>query len=135
MMDSKLTQQHVFIIGDGTLLSEGVTEILKHEPDLIISSATYSDHPPFLDMAEWTLPDAILVCDSGLVELAHIFNILSSQRLVLSLFIIIIRLSTNKIDCYANASFVEGEIFGKRKEIVTMTRLDLVNILKRDYRK
>lgn len=135
MIDSNFTQPRVFILGDGSLLSEGVKEILKNEPDLIVSSATYLDHPPFLDIAGWTLPDAILVCDSGLVELAQIFNVLSSQQLVMSLFIIVVRLSTNKIDFYANASFVEGKIFGKRKQITSMTRSDLISMLKRTHRK
>jgi hypothetical protein len=134
MIDSKFAQQRVFIIGDGSLLSEGVKKILKEEPDLIVSSATYLDHPPFLDIVEWTLPDTILVCDSGLVELTHIFNFLSSQKLVMSLLIIVVQLSNNMIDVYADASFVEGKIFGKPKQIIPMTRRDLINLLMQNHR-
>jgi hypothetical protein len=134
-MDSKFNQLRVFIISDGTLLSEGVKEILNSEPDLIVSGATYSNYPPFLDIAEWIPPDAILVCDTGLVELDHIFNALSSQKLLMSLFFIVVRLSTNKIDVYENASIVDGRIFGRPGELIPKTRHDLISLLKRNHRK
>jgi hypothetical protein len=134
MMDSIINKFHVTVIGDGSLLSEGVTQILATETDLHISAATYSDDHPFLEIVEWIPPDAILVCDTGVVEMGHIFNVLSSQQLVMGLLIIIIRLSTNMIDCYANASFEEGKIAGELMQIMPMARSDLINMLKRNHR-
>ena len=133
MLNSNLAQQHVVVIGDGSMLSESVTQILEQETDILVSSATYSGNPAFLNIAEWNLPEAILVCDSGLDNLTHTFDAISSQLLVVGLLIIVIRLSNNTIDVYANASYAEGKILSKPKHIVPMTQQALIHILKRNH--
>jgi hypothetical protein len=43
MLQSNFVQQRVFIVGDGSLFDEGITHLLTHETNFLVSHATYSD--------------------------------------------------------------------------------------------
>jgi hypothetical protein len=133
IMDTELIQQRVLVIGDGSLLSEGVTKILEQQPHLLISGTPYLDYPPFVNIAEWVVPDVILVCDAGSVELGRVFYALSAQQLVIGLMIIVVGMANNMIDVYPNASFVDGRIHGRPRKVVPMTQRDLINLLNHNY--
>ncbi len=43
MLHSNFTQQHVFIVGEGSLFDDGITQLLAHGTNLVVSRAIYSD--------------------------------------------------------------------------------------------
>ncbi len=133
MLESISIQQRVFVIGDGSLLSEGVTRILEEETSLRVSCATYSDDQSFLDIIVWDKPEVILVCESGKLDVTHIFEVVLSQQFVIGLLIIIIRLSNNMIDVYANATLDGGKFIGKPKQISPMTKKNLLIAVRRNH--
>ena len=90
-MQTIFTQPRVFIVGDGFLLDQGVTHMLTHETDLLISHALYSDDFAFLNVNTQDQPDMILVNESGLLNVEHILEFISSHPIVKGLLIIVVQ--------------------------------------------
>jgi hypothetical protein len=131
MLQSNLAQQSVFIIGDGSLLNDGVMELLAHRPDLLISRAIYSD----ASAIKSNQSDVILVCESGSVDTDLMLNLISSHLVVTVLLILVIRLRNNAIDIYEKPSFVAGSMSGSPQRIVATTGDDLVNVLMKNFKR
>ncbi len=127
MSQSKLTQQRVFIVGNGSLFDDGVTRLLAHKTNLSVSRVTYFNDLAFLDDFKSDLPDVILICESGSLEAAHIFDLVSSHSTVTGFRIVVIRLHNNVIDIYARPAFVAGELSGKPRRITARTSDELVS--------
>jgi hypothetical protein len=102
MLPSNLaSQQHVFLIGEGLMFDEIVAHLLTPEPDLLVSHATYSDNPAFLNVVEGNRPNVILICDSGALNSARMLALVSSHPLTTGLRTIVIRFSNQVVDIYA----------------------------------
>lgn len=134
MMPSDSTQQHVLVVGDGSLLDEGVTHLLRDGTDLRISHTTCSDDHIFLNSIELAQPDVILVSESGSFEIDHILDLFSSHLIVMGLPIIIVRCQEGTIDVYENLAFTAGKTSSQPERISVRTGDDLLSVVKRKYR-
>ena len=133
MFDSKLAQERVFIIGDGSLCDESVTRLLTCEADLLVSHATYSDDPAFLNVIRWDRPDVILVNESGSLDMARILDLVSSDPTVMGLPIVVVRPNNNVIDVFARPIFVSGKVCSKPQRIIVKSGNDLFNAVRRKH--
>lgn len=128
-MQTIFTQPRVFIVGDGFLLDQGVTHMLTHETDLLISHALYSDDFAFLNVNTQDQPDMILVNESGLLNVEHILEFISSHPIVKGLLIIVVRLWNSVIDVYESPIFVAGKVSWSSRRITANTINDLLNVV------
>jgi len=128
MLNSTTTQKRVFIVGECVLFDDGITQLLEHKTNSLVSRAVYSDE----NAIKSNQSDAVLICESGSVDTSHILNLISSHGMATLLLIMIIRLRNNVIDIYARPIFVEGRVSGSPQRIVARTGDDLVNALKRN---
>jgi hypothetical protein len=133
MLQSNITQQRVSVVGEGTLLEVGVTNLLTTRTDLLVSRAIYSNDIAFLDIIKRDRPDVLLVCESGLLDTVRILILVLSPPIVTSLRIVIVRLRTNVIDVYARPIVVEGKLFRKPRRIMVKTEDDLLNAIRRKH--
>lgn len=128
-MQTIFTQPRVFIIGDGFLLDQGVTQMLTHETDLLISHALYSDDFAFLNVNKQDQPDVILVNESGLLNVEHILEFISSHPIVKGLLIIVVRLWNSVVDIYERPIFIAGKVSWISRRISANTINDLINVV------
>lgn len=128
MSNSNLTQQRVFVVGDGSVFDDGVTQMLTHRTNSLVSRAIYSDEIAIKSNQS----DVILICESGSVDTSHILNLISLHQMASLLLIMIVRLRNNVIDVYARPTLVAGKVSGSPQRIVARTGDDLVNALKRN---
>ena len=138
MLNVDKTQQ-VFIVGDGSMFDSAVTKLLTYGTNLRVSHALYSDPPDFLDLINWdTLPEAILINESGLLDADHILGqvstrIVSTEPIKLGMRIIIVRLNANAMDVYTQPVFVAGKMTGKPRRINIRTGDDLLSVMTSDH--
>ncbi len=126
MLNSNGTHQRVFVVGDGSVFDDGVTQMLTNKTNSLVSRAVYSDETAIKSNQS----DVILICESGSVDTSHILNLLSLHQMATILLIMIIRLRNNVIDVYDRPNFVEGRMSGNPQRIVARTADDLVNALR-----
>ena len=129
MLHPNFIQERVFVIGDGSLFDEGITNLLKYEINLIVSHAIYSEDLAFLKRINADPPDVILVCESVLLDTARLLESISSQPKLRSL-IVVARLYNNMVEVYANPILTEGKISSKPQQFIVKKRDDLLNIVK-----
>ncbi len=130
MLQSNLVQQRVFVVGDGSLLDDGVTHMLTHRTDLLVSRAIYSDDFAFLNSIKSERPDVILVCESGSLDTARILDLVLAQVMAMAMAvrIVVVRLRDNMIDVYARPAFVAGRMLSKPRQIIAKTGDDLLKV-------
>jgi hypothetical protein len=133
MLQSNITQQRIFLVGEGLLFDEIVTQLLTFGTDLLVSRAIYSDNLAFLNIIEGNRPDAMLICDSGALDPARILALVSSHPLTTGLRTVVARLDNNVLDVYARPICVEGKMYSRPRQIIARTGNDLINILRRKY--
>ena len=126
MLHSNINQR-VMILGDGSLFDDGVAKMLTHRTDLLLSRAIYSNDRASLDNINSDEPDVILVCESGSLQAARVFDLVSSHLIVTGLRMVVIRLRNNVIDVYPRPTFIAGKISGKPRRITARTSNDLVS--------
>jgi len=131
MLNSNLSLQHVFIVGDGSILNEGVKQILTQETDMHVSSATYTDDHAFLNTIELDRPDVFLLCESDSLDPNRIVVLVSALLAAMELLIVVVRLHNNMIDVYARPASFVGVLSYKPRRIIARTGNDLVNALRR----
>jgi hypothetical protein len=130
MLPSEFSQQHILIVGDGSIFDEGVTNLMTQGVNMPVSHVTYSDDLVFLNSIETTRPDIILVNESGPLVSERILDLISSHSMM-TLLIIIIRLGNSTIDVYDQPVFVGGRISSRLQRISVRAGDDLLNIVKR----
>jgi hypothetical protein len=134
MLPSEFSQQHILIIGDGSIFDEGVTNLMAQGVNMPVSHVTYSDDLVFLNSIETTRPDIILVNESGPLVSERILDLISSHSMMMTLLIIIVRLGNSTIDVYDQPVFVGGRISSRLQRISVRAGDDLLNIVKRKYK-
>jgi hypothetical protein len=133
MLDSNVTQQRIFIVGEETLFEEGVMRLLAQRTNYLVSHAKFSDEPVFLSTIKQYLPDVILVCESGSLDAARILDLISSQAMVMRLLVVVVRLYNNVIDVYERPMIVEEKMHIKSQQIIARTEDDLLNAIRRKH--
>jgi hypothetical protein len=131
LLQSNITQQHVTIVGDGSLFDQAITQLLTRRADLLVSRSVYSDELAFLNIIRQGRPDVILVNESGSLDAVRILDLVSSHPMVMGLCIVIVRLCNNVIDVYERPIFVVEKISCSSRRIIVRTGDDLLNALRR----
>jgi len=134
VLHSNFTQQHVFVVGDGSLFDEGVMSLLTPETDLLVSHVTYSDDAVFLNIiSSRDQPDVILVCESGSLDTPRILGLVSSHPVMKELPIVVVRLDNSVVDVYESPISVAGKMACEPQRIIARTGDDLIDTLRRKH--
>ena len=128
MLTSNFTQQSVFIVGEGSLLDDGITQLVATKTNSLVSRAVYSDE--FAIKSNQS--GVILICESGSMDTTHVLDLIFSQSMATILLILIIRLRNNVIDIYARPAFVAGRMSNSPQRIVARTGDDLLNAMRQN---
>ena len=128
MLNSNFTQQSVFVVGESSLLDDGITQLLTTRTNSLVSRAVYSDELAIKSNQS----DVILICESGSMDTTHVLDLIFSHPVTAILLIMIIRLRNNVIDVYARPAFVAGRISNSPQRIVARTGDDLLNALRQN---
>ena len=131
MLDSISIQQRIFIVGDGSLFDEGLTELVSYGTTLRVSHVVYSNEIAFLNMIKRDQPDMVLLCESSALDTEQILESISINVLMIGLCIFVVHLGNNTIDAYERLDAIAETQSFQRRTIVAKTGNDLINILKR----
>lgn len=129
-LDLNMPQKRVFIVGNGSLFDEGITELLARGTSLRVSHMVYSDDIAFLNIIKMDQPDVILVCESDTLDTERILDSISIDPIMIGLCIFVVRLSNPVIDVYERPILNEGKISYRPRSIIPRTANDLIDILR-----
>jgi len=97
---------HVLLIESDSLLDHGIESVLLRQPDVRLSSVSYTGDPAFLRDLVRIRPDMILLNEAGPVNAARLFDLLANVPDLATLRVIVVRPDGNTIDLYEKRSIV-----------------------------
>ena len=112
--------RRVLIVQSGSVLDEGVENLLMREADLEVSGRNYADEAAFVQDVVRTQPDAVVLNEAGPLNLARIMELLNDCPTLETVRVVIVRLDDNTID-----------VFERQRVIATQVG-DLVRLIRRD---
>ncbi len=111
--------QRIVIVGSGSVLEQGVENLLGQEPDLQVSGVAYADDATFLEDVSHMRPDVILLNAAGPLDSMRIFELLKDHPGLASLRVIVVRPDDNTIEEY------------ERRSLTATRSADLVAVIRR----
>lgn len=76
MLTSNFTQQSVFVVGESSLLDDGITQLLTTRTNSLVSRAVYSDELAIKSNQS----DVILICESGFMDTTHVLDLIFTSN-------------------------------------------------------
>lgn len=126
-------QQRIFIVGDDSLFEEGVTRLLTHQTNFLVSNTAYSDNLEFLDSVQQDPPDVILVVEVGEPNARRILDQVSSHPVVGGLTVVVVRIEDNVIDIYESPTSDAGRTSYASRRMIARSEEDLINAVRRNH--
>jgi hypothetical protein len=109
------SSQFVYVLGNGSMLDEGVTHVLSSKTTMDVSGRVYKDDATFLEDVQLSRPEVIL-------------NLLLSVSSLIGMRVIFISLYNNLIDVYDRRPDQDA-VYDRQRMIIAATSNDLVDLV------
>ena len=119
MPTSSQLSRRVLLIGDDSLLTEGVAGLLMAELNLNVSDLTYTDDTTFVEAIQRLKPEVVVLKETPLLDLARFFHLLRDVPFEEALRVIVIREDDRALDVY------------ERQHVIPTRSQDLVALIRR----
>jgi DNA-binding NarL/FixJ family response regulator len=93
-------QTNVLVIGAGSLLDQGVANLIRHEPGFHVATTTNDNSCNSLENADLVRPDVILLCEIEPINQARVCEVLKQIPIDEAVRLIIIRRENNILEVY-----------------------------------
>jgi chemotaxis response regulator CheB len=110
----------VLVVEGGSMMEEGVENLLLHEPDLQVIGAPFEGETAFLEDVAALRPDVILMNESGPLTSERILELLKTLPMLASLRVIMFRPEDDTLHVYEHRRVDDAAIN------------DLLNLIRRD---
>jgi DNA-binding NarL/FixJ family response regulator len=118
MSPSSQTSRRVLVIGDSTLLQEGIASLLMAELGLEVSNITYTSDTAFVQVIRDIQPEVVVLKESPSLNLARFFRLLRNVPFEQALRVIVLHVEDKTLDVYE-----------KQRVIPTQSK-DLVDLIR-----
>jgi hypothetical protein len=111
--------QRVLIVGDGSLLDEGLRRLLAGKEFLEVANITYTDEATLRDHIFTLKPDTIVLYEGGPLSVNRVFELGADIPGLKRLRVITILVDSNAVDVV------------ERRQVVAVGSADLLTLLRR----
>jgi hypothetical protein len=122
------SSQFVYVLGNGSMLDEGVTHVLSSRTTMDVSGRVYKDDATFLEDMQAARPEVILVNEDDSYDSLRILNLLLSVSSLIGMRVIFISLYNNLIDVYDRRPDQDA-VYDRQRMIIAATSNDLVDLV------
>ena len=128
MLQSPFLPQCVYILGNGSMLDEGVTHVLSSRTRLRVWGRQYQDDTTFLKDVSLARPDVILVNEMDSSDSIRILKLLSAVPSFIGMRVIFLRLCNNMIDVYDRRDELDT-VYDRKTGVIATASHDLVKVI------
>ena len=128
MLQSPFLPQCVYILGNGSMLDEGVTHVLSSRTKLRVWGRQYQDDTTFLKDVSLARPDVILVNEMDSSDSIRILKLLSAVPSFIGMRVIFLRLCNNMIDVYDRRDELDT-VYDRKTGVIATASHDLVKVI------
>ena len=118
----------IFVLGDGSLLDEGIGNMLKLHPQLDVTRIPYIDDARLHDLAYLEHPYTILINEFDALDIVHITSLIFSVPSAFFRRVIVVRGRNSRLDVYDGPTTQAPAVVGQRKSVVVKTKEEFINL-------
>ena len=118
MPSSSQPSRRVLLIGDSSLLKEGVASLLMAELNLEVSDVTYTDDTTFVQDILRVRPEVVVLKETPALDLARFFQLLRDVPFEEALRVIVVHVEDKALDVY------------EKKRVIPKRSQDLVRLIR-----
>ena len=107
--ESDDVMHHVLVIGNGTLLDQGMTHLLSAEPDMQVSSVSYHTEDELNQIILEVQPEVIVISETAGFPTATIVDALNRLAPVAKRMIIVVRPDSNIMEVSEHITALHSE--------------------------
>jgi hypothetical protein len=100
---------HVLVVGDGTLLDQGVTGLLSAEPDLQVASVIYHTEDELTQVLLKVQPEAIVISETAGFPTATIVDAINRLGARSKRIVIVVRPDSNIMEVSEHVTALHSE--------------------------
>jgi hypothetical protein len=131
MCSSLASPLKVFVLGNGSLLDEGISNMLILHSQLNVIRIVYTDGGTLYDLVEVEHPCAIFVNEFDELDTKYVIRLIFSVPSVFVRCVIIFQIENSKLDVYARPANPALAMMYRRKSVVVSTKDDFINFVHR----
>ncbi len=118
----------IYVLGDGSLLDEGIGNMLNLDPQLNVTRILSIDDARLRELAYLEHPYTILINKSGEHDIAWVIRLIFSVPSAFARRVIVVHGRTSRLDVYDGSTAQAPAVVGPRKSIVVRTKEEFINL-------
>ena len=128
MSDSYPSPVKIFILGNGTLLDEGVTHMLVNHSQLSVTRISYTDDNTLYDLVNFERPNTIFINESNALDVGHVIGLIFSVPSASVRCVIVVHSENSMLDVYYRPATRLLVTKYRRKSVVVRTKEEFINL-------
>ena len=118
----------IYVLGSGSLLDEGITNMLNLQPQLNVTKIPYIDDARLHDLANLEHPYTILINEFDVRDITRIVILLFSAPSAFARRVIVVRDRNSKLDVYDKPMAHVPTANYQRKSVVVKTKQEFIDL-------
>ena len=128
MLCSQPSPVKIFVLGDGSLLDEGIGNLLTLYSQLSVTRITYTDENTLCGLVDFEQPSAIFISKFDALDIGRVVGSIFSGSSAFVRCVIVANIENSKLDVYRPATHAPA-VTVCRKSIVINTKEELVDLV------
>ena len=128
MPHSRPSSFKIFVLGNGSLLDEGISDMLIPHSQLNVTRITYTDDRTLYDLVNFEHPYAVFISEFDTLDLERVVSLIFSVPSSCVRGVIVVHDENSELDVYYRPATDAPVTTYRRKSIVVNTKEDFINL-------
>lgn len=117
----------IFVLGNGSLLDDGISNVLILDSQLSVTRILYTGDNTLYDLVDFEHPYAIFINEFDALDIQHVIRLIFSVPFAFVRCIIVAHVENSKLDVYMPTTYAPVTTYN-RKSIVVNTKEEFINL-------
>jgi hypothetical protein len=117
----------IFVLGNGSLLDDGITNILIAHSQLSVTRISYTDDHTLYDLVNFERPYTIFITEFDALDIGHVIKLIFSAPSAFVRWIVVVHAEYSMLDVYRPTTLAPVTRY-QRKSIVVNTKEEFINL-------
>lgn len=109
----------IFVLGNGTLLDEGISNILVDQSQLSVTRVLYTNDNTLYDLVNFEHPYAIILNEFDTLDVQHVIRLIFSLPMAFVRYVIVVHIENNKLDIYRPTTHIPVTTYNRISVVVS----------------
>jgi len=128
MSYSHSSPARIFVLGNGSLLDEGITNMLALHSQLRVTRFSYTDDNTLYDLVNFEHPITIFINEFNALDIGHVIGLIFSVPSAFVRCVIVVHAENSMLDVYYRPATHVPVTMYRRKSVMVDTKEEFINL-------